>query len=559
MKPVRGCSGMSVIWAAVLLFLALFIVYPLARALSQAGTADWIAVIQSRRFIEAGLHSLILAVLSTSLSVVIGFLYAFAVVRGGLPFSRFFSFLPILHLITPPFVSGLSFILLFGRQGFFTRTLLGLDLSLYGLPGLLIAQTLCFFPLTYIIVKNALEASAETLENAARSLGAGAWQRFWTVTFPFTLPGIIFAALLIAISVLSDFGNPMLIGGRYTVLAVELYTQLTGWAETGKSAVLGTALLLPSIGLFAVQRILLRDQEKKLSLNLNPSSARPHTVAAPPPPPLPVRIILGLFTAFIAFIVLAQFLAVIVGAFSKIWGVDPRWTTAHFKAAFLYKTELANTLVFSLLAALITALLALIISFAVTRTALPCRRPADAAAMLPAAIPGTFLGLAYVIAFSGNPLLSGNALILILVMTVYELPAAVRILTAALAPIPASLDDSARSLGASRLTIMTTIIAPLTVRALLSAFILAFVRAAGTLSAVIFLMSFTTKLTSALILNLAAQGDWGTSAALALILTLIIFAALGAASLGALSLLTRNTRSFRNQEIQEGEQCGYPQ
>jgi iron(III) transport system permease protein len=530
---------MSVIWCVVLLFLALFIVYPLIRALSQAGAADWLSVLQSKRFAEAALHSFLLAVLSTCFSIVTGFLYAFAVVRGGLPFSQFFAFLPILHMITPPFVSGLSFILLFGRQGFFTKTLLGLDISLYGLPGLLIAQTLCFFPIAYIIVKNSLENGAVPLENAARSLGAGAGRRFWTVTLPLAFPGVIFAALLIAISVLSDFGNPILIGGRYTVLAVELYTQLTGWAETGKSAVLGIALLLPSAGLFAGQRMLLRDQEKKLTINaVNTVTAKAAPSSKMPPLPFLVRGLLFLCTAVIAFIVLAQFFAVLAGAFSKIWGVDHGFTMVHFKAALTYKTELTNTLVFSFFAALLTATLAVIIAFAVTRTTLPCRRIADIAAMVPAAIPGTFLGLAYVIAFSGIPTLAGSTLILILVMTVYELPAAVRIIAAALTPLPASLDDSARSLGANRLTILRTIIAPLVSRAALSAFTLAFVRATGTLSAVIFLMSFTTKLTSALILNLAAQGDWGTSAALALILTLFIFA-----TLGVLRLLTnrRNT------------------
>jgi iron(III) transport system permease protein len=522
MRSIRGSGGISIIWYAVLLFLALFIVYPLARVLSQAGAADWIAVIQSRRFIEAALHSLLLAILSTCLSVVTGFLYAFAVVRGDLPFSRFFAFLPVLHLITPPFVSGLSFILLFGRQGFFTKTLLGLDVSLYGLSGLLIAQTLSFFPIVYMIVKNSLESGTVALENAARSLGARAWRRFHTVTLPLMLPGIIFAALLIAIFVLSDFGNPILVGGRYTVLAVELYTQLTGWAETGKSAVLGTALLLPSIGLFAVQRVLLRDQEKKLAVN-----AKLAQTQETPPLPFPVRALLFLFATFIAFIILAQFLAVLAGAFSKIWGIDPSLTLAHFKAAFSYKNELSNTLAFSFFAGLFTTLLAAIVAFAVTRTTLPCRKTADIAAILPAAIPGTFLGLAYVIAFSSNPLLAGSPLILILVMTVYELPAAVRIIAAALAPLPTSLDDSARLLGASRLTILRTIICPLITRA--------------TLSAVIFLMSFTTKLTSALILNLASQGDWGASAALALILTFIIFI-----SLGALNLLTQFiTRNYK--------------
>jgi iron(III) transport system permease protein len=148
--------------------------------------------------------------------------------------------------------------------------------------------------------------------------------------------------------------------------------------------------------------------------------------------------------------------------------------------------------------------------------------------MIPAAIPGSLIGLAYVLAFNGTALhLTGTRIIIIIVMIICDLPAAYRILLSSLMRIRTTLDDSARALGASRLRLFFTVICPLTAQGIVSAFVFTFVRATGTLSAVIFLMTFTTKLTSIVILNLAAQGNWGRSAALALILTVVIFVALG--------------------------------
>ncbi|MDR2095018.1 MAG: iron ABC transporter permease [Treponema sp.] len=519
----KESPAVRMLWGACILFLLLFIVYPLARVFAEADGESWRRVLSSSRWIEAGGHTLLLILLSSSLSVLTGFIYAYGVIRGGLPCTRLFSFIPVLHLVTPPFVGGLSFMLLFGRQGFFTKTLFGLDISLYGLPGLLIAQTLCFFPLAFLIFKETFEGINPSLEFAACNAGAGRLAVFRTVTLPLSLPGIVQAALFIAISVMSDFGNPMLIGGRFSVLAVELYAQLTGWAERGASAALGIILLCPALTLFLVQRLLLRKKGAHTATISGRASSMP-----PPLPSLPVRVFLFLFCAFISFIVLAQFLAVAGGAFSRIWGIDARFTLDHFFASFSYRTELFNTLSLAFFAAAGTALISAVSAFLVLRTELPFRGIADSLVTLPAAIPGSLVGLAYVLAFNQGMLhLTGTRLVIILVMVISYLPAGFRIISSSLLRIRTSLDDSARSLGASRLRLFADILCPIISKGIASAFVFTFVQASGTLSAVIFLASFKTKLTSIVILNLAGQGDWGRAAALAFILTAVTFFVLG--------------------------------
>jgi iron(III) transport system permease protein len=397
---------------------------------------------------------------------------------------------------------------------------------------LLIAQTLCFFPIAYLIMKDTLEEISPSLEYAARSAGAGRLRVLCTVTLPLALPGIMSALLFIGLSVLSDFGNPILIGGRFNVLAVDLYTQLTGWANQGSSAVLALMLLCPAAILFVLQRRLLHHRSP--GAKTSGGISRFATVGgrasdlSPPPLPKPVRALLFLFCALIALIVVAQFLAVIFGAFSRVWGVDASFTLKHFRDSFYYRTELGNTLGFALTAAFATAILGTLIALMALRTNLPFRKIADTTVMLPASMPGSLFGLAYILAFNqGSFRFTGTRFIIIAVMCACDIPAAYRIISSALMGIRSSIDEAARSLGASQLRLFVTVLCPLLAKAIVSAFVYTFVRASGTLSAVIFLISFKTKLTSALILNLAGQGDWGKAAALAVILTAVIFASLG--------------------------------
>ena len=253
-------------YSALIILLTGFIVFPLCCVLLTPRLKDVISVFTSTIWRGAILNTLLECVCSTTLSVIIGYIFAYAVVKAQIPFKKIFAFIPILHLMTPPFVGGLSFILLFGRQGFFTHTILGRDVSLYGFWGLLIAQVLCFFPIAYLICAQVLQKINPSLEQAARAMGASKARIAFTVTIPLSLNGILSAALFIAVSVLSDFGNPMIVAGRFRVLAVEVYTQLTGWVNAGTSAVLGLILLLPSIVLFLLQGRLMKKEGAKFAM-----------------------------------------------------------------------------------------------------------------------------------------------------------------------------------------------------------------------------------------------------------------------------------------------------
>jgi iron(III) transport system permease protein len=514
---------MALAWACLVAFVVLFVAYPLVRVALTPTAPDWVRVAASERWREAFVHSLTMMVLSTASSLAVGFAFAYAVTRVRIPGSKWISAIPLMHLLTPPFVGGLSFLLLFGRRGLITHQLLGLDWSIYGWHGLWLAQTLSFFPLAFLILNNSLMAIDAALEQAARGLGAGRWRVFRTVTLPLTAPGFGAAGLFIALGVLGDFGNPLLLGGRYRVLATEVYTQLGGWVEPGTAACLGLVLLVPSLVLFAIQQILERRTRRRFETVGNRGgglellgSGRVAGVA--------LTVLCGL----VSLLVVLQYCTIFLGAVSHVWGVDASWTGAHFGEVRRYGRELANTLRLSLLGAALCAVVSAFAAFAVHRAAVPLRRFIDLATLLPAALPGSLFGLALAVAFHGKPFaLTGTAAILVAALVVKSLPEGYRIASASLTPLRLSLDEGARNLGASRLRMFGDVILPLTRRSVVAVFLFSFLQGVGTLSSVIFLVSFSTPLTSVAILNLADQGDWSGASALACVLVVITVATLG--------------------------------
>jgi iron(III) transport system permease protein len=507
----------------VALFLLAFVVAPLVRVALEPGPADWRQVLTTPRWQKAALNTLTTLLLSTSSSLLLGTLYAYAVTRAKIPGARLFGVAPLFLLLTPPFVAGLSFILLLGRRGLLTHHLLGLETSIYGLHGLWLAQTLSFFPVAYLVLRGAFAAVDPALEQAARGLGASRWGVLRTVTLPLVTPALVAAALFISIGVLGDFGNPMLVGGRFQVLATAVYTQLTGWASFGTSAALGLLLLAPAVLLFAAQQWVQAATRHRFAT----VGGRTSSLEAPSVAP-GLRWSLFAVCLLVTLFVAATQGVIIMGAVTKLWGVDFSLTLEHVRYVLSRLSGLGNSLRFAAAASVICTLASLLAAYLVQRVRVPLRRGLDLATLLPAAIPGTLLGVAFILAFNNPPFrLTGTAAIIVIGMAVSYLPVGYRICAAAMDQLRPSLDETALNLGASKLRTLTTVISPLVRQALLATFVFCFVQSVGTLSTVIFLVSFDTPLASVTILNLADQGRWGRAAALSSALILVTMLSLG--------------------------------
>ena len=520
----RNSKSLITAWTYVALFFVMFIILPLGGAVFSVKSDDIRYVFSNDIWKTALINTFIECICSTTLSVVIGYIFAYAVEKGGIPFKKFFSIIPLLHIIMPPFVCGLSFIFLFGRQGIITHKILGLDVSLYGLPALVIAQVLCFFPIAYLICAENLRGINLNLEKAASVMGAGRFKIFFTVTLPLSVPAIVSSFLFIAVGVMSDFGNPLIVGGRFRVLAVELYTQLTGWLKVGSSVVLGLLLMIPSLALFFLQGWFSKKNEKKASVvgAKGDFSKKLDQNAGGQKMPLVTRVLLTIFVVFVSSIILLQVGSLVVGSFQKLWGIDSTFTLKHVKSVVKYLVELKNSVLFAFLGAVLSVSVAIFSAYIVNRTDFPLRKTIDVLSQISSAIPGSLLGLSFSI--MANKLNFGySPLLIVAVMATAFLPFAYRSVSGSFMQISRSLDDGSRSLGANQIHTLNAILLPVSRGGILSAFIYNFIRGTGTLSTVIFLVSFDTPLASVTLINLAELGEWGKAASLAVVLTLLTF------------------------------------
>ena len=262
-------------------FLTLFILYPLAILLVDSFVGDgtfgfsiFERIFKMPTFTRAITNTLKVGFLVGILSALIGLLFAYVevYVRMNKFVGGLFKVVSMLPVVSPPFVLSLSMIMLFGKAGLITRFLLKIyDNSVYGFWGIVIVQTLTFFPVCYMMLKGLLKNIDPSLEEAARDMGASRWKVFTSVTLPLMLPGLGNAFLVTFIESIADFANPMIIGGSYDTLATTIYLQITGAYDKQGAAAMAVVLLCITLLMFVVQKYVL---EAKSTATLSGKASR---------------------------------------------------------------------------------------------------------------------------------------------------------------------------------------------------------------------------------------------------------------------------------------------
>lgn len=499
-----------------------FILYPLLKVVLLPNLNHWRNFFSRARFLTVTKNTFRMVFLSTISATTLGYIFAYATTRiKNMPLARLFHWIGILPLISPPFVIGLSFILLFGRRGLITYSLLGLNFDLYGWHGLWFAQTIAFFPVAYMALAGVLNKINPALEQAAQDLGAKGFTLFRTVTLPLTLPGVAAAALLVANFVLADFGNPMLIGGDFSVLATEAYMLITGRYDTNMAAVLVSVLFLPSLAFFLLQRWVL-DRKSFVTVTGKPSSMDHTSVSRP------TKWIIFTICALVGILVLSIYVVVFLGAFTELWGVNWNFTLANFDYTIFRGQELWNSVRFAAMAAVITASFSTLGSYILFRKRFVGRSFLEFLSLLPAALPGTMMGIGYVLAFNQKPLiLSGTTAIIVLLMGIRNIPFGYRTGVSTLQQIDKSIEEASEDLGAGSGRTFYYVVLPLFKYAFTTTLIYTFIKSINTLSAVIFVVSPGKNVAASSILGLSEHGYWGQASALSAGLIIITFLALG--------------------------------
>ena len=511
----------------ILASLVLFIVYPLYSAMKLSLSQDGAFSISQYKYIfthsyyrKSIMNSIMLGASVATLATFIGFIFAYAIAKGKIKGSGFFQSMAILPIISPPFMFALSVILLFGRNGLITAKLLHLDTGgVYGLKGLIVVQVITMYPIAYMTLVGILQGIDPDLETCAMNLGAKRLKTFFTVTLPLALPGIFASWLLVFVGSLTDFGNPIIIGGEFDVLSVRAYLEFTGMGNLPRGAALAMLLLIPTVGVFFIQKYIIKN---KAYVTITGKSSRRGSTSVTNG----AKTGLFVFALGVSLFVLMFYVTIISGSFIKLWGVDWSLTLRHFVYAWdVGLTTLKNTLVLATISTPITAVLGMVIAFIVVRKSFAGKQILDFLSMLSYAIPGTAVGIGYILAFNKAPFkLSGTAFILIAVYVFRNVPIGVQGGIAALKQISGDIEESSTNLGASTAYTFRKITLPLVRPAFFAGATFAFVRSMTAISAIIFLVSARWNHLTVLILAQTEIMRLGAASVLSFALIVVIMA-----------------------------------
>ncbi|TVR90328.1 MAG: iron ABC transporter permease [Spirochaetaceae bacterium] len=487
-------------------------------------------------------NTLTVSGLATAISLLLGVCFAYTINRTDVPLRGFFTVIVLVPMLLPAFLIAFALILLFGRNGVanvWLRSLFELvgfaeplfQFNVYGPWGVILAQTLSFFPIGFLMFLAALSAADSRLEDAAADLGASYWYTLRRVTLPLLAPAAVAASLMLFMFHASAFGAPAILGGRglffgnANMLAPEAIIQTLGArSDWGMGATLAVILVVPSLFMYLLGEYVLRNKSY-VTVSGTPTAFQPRAI--------PTAVKWGLFVVCFAFslLIISVVLVVLAGSITQTWGVSYALTQRHFITALTAsRRSISNSVQLAFTGALSAALFGMLAAYIYTRKPFPGVRVLDFISMIPYALPGMVMGLGFALAFSGRiPALfmAGTSSIIVLNHFVRRMPYGIRSGVGALKQIDPSIEEAAADLGANPAYSFVRVTLPLLRASFLAAFVFAFMNMMTDITAVIFLVSPRWRLLSVDIFNAIDAARYGTAAALSVIMISVTLAVLG--------------------------------
>ena len=516
---------------ATIALLVLFVIFPLAKVLffsltDESGAislASMKELFSTTRYLKTFGRTMALGVVVAVISTFIGYIFAFTITRTNVPCKGFLKTIATLPILSPPFILSLSIIFLFGKQGLITKELLNIEGNdVYGMGSLIVVQVISFFPIAYMTLSGILSSIDASVEDAACNMGANRWRTFWTVTFPLSLPGIISGCLLVFIQSLEDFSNPATIGGDFTTLSVEVYQIINGTYDMRKGSVLALLMLVPAMVAFLLNKYWV-NKKSFVTVTGKPTQARkmmdePH-----------IKWPLFAFCMLVAAIIILFYGTVVFGSFVQTWGYNYSLTLDQYSRALQQGWDsLQNSMILGLIAALLGGLLGMVIAYITAKRNYYGKRFIEVSSVLMFAVPGTVLGIAYILAFNtGFLVLTGTAAILVIVFVFRNMPVAIESGTTTLLQIDNSIEEASTILGAGSGYSFRRITLPMLRNAFFSGIVYSFVKAITAVSAVIFLVSPRWNLVTSKIYTLFDQAKYSQAAAFVTMMVVILLVFIG--------------------------------
>jgi iron(III) transport system permease protein len=511
-----------------LLGLVLFFLYPMVIVFLRSvtvedgyGLANYRDVLGSKGFWRATRNSLVMGGATTALSVLLGFVIAQGLYRCAFPGKWVIRGVIVLPLLAPSLVQALGLIFLLGRNGVVSRAL-GVEIEIYGFWGLLIANTLYALPQAVMIIGAALVLLDARTYEAAEVMGASPARQFRDLTLPAARFGILNAAFVCFTITITDFGNAAVIGGDYSVLATEIYSQVVGQRNFNMGAVVGIMLLLPTVISYAIERQAMKRQQ------IGQTAGQVHYI----PAFAPLRdMSIAALSLMICAAIVAVIGIVIYASFVTLWPYNMALSPMHYDITLAGGySSLRITIVISVMAAVGGTLAVFLLGLGLRRLPQAVAAPIQLLAAMPAAVPGMVLGLAYILTFNSTAtplyLLYGTAALIAIVNFYHYHTQSFLTLMTGFRQLPPALEEAAASLGAGLGRTAIDIVAPFVAPMLVSVFFFLFMRSMVTLSAVVFLTTPDLSVAAVTIMRLDNAGLTSQAAAFSTCVMAVVCVAL---------------------------------
>ncbi|HTB38097.1 MAG TPA: iron ABC transporter permease [Reyranella sp.] len=529
-RRVAGDPALLVAIVVLWALLALFVIYPLAELLRRAFVdegrltlAPLLEALADESHRAAFFNSLLLAASVGGLGTALGFLFAFTAVRAGLGrhWLTVLDAAALLPLVSPPFTTSISIIFSFGPKGFISHDLLGLaNVSPYGFWSTALAETLTYFPIAYLTLRPILAAIDPNLEEMAFSLGGSRWRIFRTVTLPLAVPGFANAFLLLFAASLADFATPLILAGNsFPVLPTQAFLQITGMFDFKGGAILSLVLLVPAAAVFLLQRYWVGRRAYVTVTGKVGQRSRTRALA----PWAGVLLVMGCFlvaATIVYFYALLLFASLVVA-----FGANNSFTLSHYQVIFTEGLPaIRDTLIIAAIGMPLGGFYGVLVGYLIARKNFPGRHAMELVAMINYALPGTIVGIAYLIAFNDPPLaLTGGALIIVACYVFRYSPTGIRATVALLQQIDRSLEEASSSLGAGSGETFRRVTLPLIAPAFFAGLGVVFIRSMTAISATIFLVSISWTLITVRILENMTEMALGPAAAFSVFVIVVVY------------------------------------
>ncbi len=497
-------------------------------------------------------NTLYISAMTTLIAVTLAFLFAYALTRSGIRGKRVFRAIALLPLFAPTMMHGIALTYLFGNQGLVTTGIFGVlpfqwDIDLYGPVGIILAEIVYVFPQAYLILAVSLAFADYQLYEAADTLGANHWRKFFVVTIPSVKYGIVSACFVCFTLSFTDFGAPKVVGGQFSVLATDVYKQVIGQQNMTMGATVGLLLIIPALVAFVVDRIVERKQHAAVTAKSKPYRIKENRLR---------DLFYSMLCVSVSGFLLLLMAAVVLASFIKVWPYNLTLGLDHYDFSNVAGEgiePLWNSILVALLTAVIGTAVTFITAYTIEKSQVwkGLRQAGYFLSILPLALPGMVIGLAYIFFFNNpsNPFhgMYGTIWILILANVIHFFAVGFITATSALKKLDPEFEQAAESMGVSQTKLLWRVTIPVCMPAIVEMAVYFFINSMVTISAVVFLYAADFKLASVSIINMDDAGDVAPAAAMSVLIVFLNIIARAGAEWLASKLRKRTTGSYQEK------------